>query len=87
LVSAKVSSRVCQACKQYFPSKKALLDHRKAKFCLNYTVQDVPSDEDEISDEEMEQAPSMNDDIHDRWPVINEFNDEFAAVFEDIMNI
>jgi hypothetical protein len=54
---------------------------------LNYTVQDVPSDEDEISDEEMEQAPSMNDDIHDRWPVINEFNDEFAAVFEDIMNI
>ena len=80
-------SRTCQTCKQYFPSKKALLDHRKAKFCSNYTVHDVPSDEDEISDEEMDQTPPMNDDNHDGWPVINEFNDEFAAVFENIMNI
>ena len=82
-VSPIVGSRTCAVCKQYFPSKKALNDHKKAKFCGNYTLhEDFGNLTD--SDDEMEITHPIHHTNDTRWPIINEQTDEFAVRFEEI---
>jgi len=80
-VAPKVQSRTCSICKHYFPSKKALSDHKKAKVCANYTAQTA----DDSSDDDTEITPpptnATNDD-NSGWPILVEEDDEYAARFD-----
>jgi hypothetical protein len=82
-IAPKVLSRTCPVCRHYFPSKKALSDHKKAKICANYAAQVA----DDSSDDDNEIAPpppitAFNDD-NTGWPVLDEENDKDAVRFDD----
>lgn len=77
-----VRSRTCNICKQYFPSKKAIHDHKRAKICGNYTLQSADDIEMSESEDEMEITTPTNNIDNSGWPVIDEKTDEFAVRFE-----
>ena len=56
-VAPKVSTQICTTCKHYYPTKKALMEHKKAKICGNYSVRilddfEDPNDSDGDTDDE-----------------------------------
>ena len=82
-----VRSRTCNICKQYFPSKKAIHYHKRAKICGNYTLQSADDIEMSESEDEMEITTPTNNIDNSGWPVIDEKTDEFAVRFEIWRNL